>query len=136
MPWEWDGKAEGRKGKGVFCFLLFVTDSQVTGQDSGMIDRDSRNSMAIRDRVNWFLSDSFQLVKLNKRPPSIGRPGECVIFLRKSMATFQMLCTICTLPGHLPCVHETSDFRQRKLVVETFGWLAFKEWFREPDFWR
>ena len=36
------------------------------------------------------------------------------------------MCTICTLPGHLPCVHETSDFRQRKLVVETFGWLAFK----------
>eukprot|EP00095_Tigriopus_kingsejongensis_P000575 maker-scaffold372_size192401-snap-gene-0.45 protein:Tk00575 transcript:maker-scaffold372_size192401-snap-gene-0.45-mRNA-1 annotation:"hypothetical protein SPRG_04597" len=47
----------------------------------------------------------------------------------------QIFCTICTLPGHLPCVHETSDFRQRKLIVETFGWLAFKDWFREPDFW-
>ena len=23
-------------------------------------------------------------------------------------------------------MHETTDFRQRKLVVETFGWLAFK----------
>ena len=57
-------------------------------------------------------------------------------FYRTNTATFQMLCTICTLPGHLPCVHETSDFRQRKLVIETFGWLAFKEWFREPDFWR
>ena len=29
-------------------------------------------------------------------------------------------------------MHQTNDFRQRKLVIETFGWLAFKEWFREP----
>ena len=48
---------------------------------------------------------------------------------------FQVFCNICTLPGHLPCVHQTNDFRQRKLVIETFGWLAFKDWFREPEFW-
>merc|ERR1712083_34117 len=47
----------------------------------------------------------------------------------------EVFCNICTLPGHLPCVHQTNDFRQRKLVIETFGWLAFKEWFREPEFW-
>ena len=48
---------------------------------------------------------------------------------------FQVFCNICALPGHLPCVHQTNDFRQRKLVIETFGWLAFKDWFREPEFW-
>ena len=48
---------------------------------------------------------------------------------------FKVFCNICTLPGHLPCVHQTNDFRQRKLVIETFGWLAFKDWFREPEFW-
>ena len=120
MRWKigkWDmGTWEVRKG--VFVLFLVVVTGQVTA-------------------IDWFLSSFLQrLVKLNKRPPLIGRPGECVTFPRKSVATFQMLCTICTLPGHLPCVHETSDFRQRKLVIETFGWLAFKEWFREPDFWR
>ena len=57
----------------------------------------------------------------------------------KQLADFvlilQIFCNICSLPGHLPCVHQTNDFRQRKLVIETFGWLAFKEWFREPEFW-
>ena len=41
-----------------------------------------------------------------------------------------MLCPICSIPGHLPCVHQATDFRQRKLVIDTFGWLAFKEWFQ------
>ena len=54
---------------------------------------------------------------------------------RQLLKTFQVFCNICALPGHLPCVHQTNDFRQRKLVIETFGWLAFKEWFREPEFW-
>ena len=38
--------------------------------------------------------------------------------------------------AHKKILNRPPDFRQRKLVVETFGWLAFKEWFREPDFWR
>ncbi|CAB4066756.1 unnamed protein product [Lepeophtheirus salmonis] len=47
----------------------------------------------------------------------------------------EVFCNVCSLPGHLPCVHQTNDFRQRKLVIETFGWLSFKEWFREVEFW-
>ena len=39
-------------------------------------------------------------------------------------------CPICSLPGHLPCIHQATDFRQRKLVIDTFGWLPFKEWFQ------
>ena len=39
-------------------------------------------------------------------------------------------CPICNLPGHLPCIHQATDFRQRKLVIDTFGWLPFKEWFQ------
>uniref|UniRef100_A0A0K2UEB2 CCHC-type domain-containing protein n=1 Tax=Lepeophtheirus salmonis TaxID=72036 RepID=A0A0K2UEB2_LEPSM len=47
----------------------------------------------------------------------------------------EVFCNVCSLPGHLPCVHQTNDFRQRKLVIETFGWLSFKEWFKEVEFW-
>jgi len=43
-------------------------------------------------------------------------------------------CPICNIPGHLPCVHQATDFRQRKLVIDTFGWLAFKEWFQDLTF--
>ena len=25
---------------------------------------------------------------------------------------------------------QTGDFRQRKLVIDTFGWLPFKQWFQ------
>ena len=39
-------------------------------------------------------------------------------------------CPVCSLPGHLPCIHQATDFRQRKLVIDTFGWLPFKEWFQ------
>jgi len=45
-----------------------------------------------------------------------------------------VLCPICSIPGHLPCVHQATDFRQRKLVIDTFGWLAFKEWFQDMTF--
>ena len=43
-------------------------------------------------------------------------------------------CPVCSLPGHLPCIHQASDFRQRKLVIDTFGWLPFKDWF-QVCFW-
>lgn len=45
-----------------------------------------------------------------------------------------VLCPICSIPGHLPCVHQATDFRQRKLVIDTFGWLAFREWFQDMTF--
>ena len=41
-----------------------------------------------------------------------------------------VLCPVCNVPGHLPCVHQATDFRQRKLVIDTFGWLSFKDWFQ------
>lgn len=43
-------------------------------------------------------------------------------------------CPVCNLPGHLPCIHQATDFRQRKLVIDTFGWLPFKEWFQDLTF--
>jgi len=45
-----------------------------------------------------------------------------------------VLCTICSIPGHLPCIHQATDFRQRKLVIDTFGWLPFKDWFQDLTF--
>jgi len=45
-----------------------------------------------------------------------------------------VLCTVCSVPGHLPCVHQARDFRQRKLVIDTFGWLSFKDWFEDLTF--
>ena len=41
-----------------------------------------------------------------------------------------VLCAVCSGPGHLPAVHDTTDYRQRKLVIDTFGWLSFKDWFQ------
>ena len=63
------------------------------------------------------------------------RQNSSTTFKHVFLCEFQVFCNICALPGHLPCVHQTNDFRQRKLVIETFGWLAFKDWFREPEFW-
>jgi len=45
-----------------------------------------------------------------------------------------VLCPVCSVPGHLPCVHQATDFRQRKLVIDTFGWLSFKDWFQDLTF--
>jgi len=45
-----------------------------------------------------------------------------------------VLCTVCSIPGHLPCIHQATDFRQRKLVIDTFGWLPFKDWFQDLTF--
>jgi len=46
----------------------------------------------------------------------------------------RVLCPVCNVPGHLPDVHLTTDFRQRKLVIDTFGWLLFKNWFLDVEF--
>lgn len=43
----------------------------------------------------------------------------------------QVLCSMCSVPGHATIVHTTGDFATRKLVVDTFGWLSFKHWFLE-----
>jgi len=45
-----------------------------------------------------------------------------------------VLCPICSVPGHLPAIHQATDYRQRKLVIDTFGWLSFKEWFQDLNF--
>jgi len=45
-----------------------------------------------------------------------------------------VLCPICSVPGHLPAIHQATDFRQRKLVIDTFGWLSFKDWFQDLAF--
>jgi len=45
-----------------------------------------------------------------------------------------VLCSTCSLPGHHTIVHTAQDFQQRKLVVDTFGWLSFKHWFLEAEF--
>jgi len=45
-----------------------------------------------------------------------------------------VLCPVCNIPGHLPCIHQATDFRQRKLVIDTFGWLGFKDWFQDLTF--
>ena len=61
-------------------------------------------------------------------------PAPCTVshtsVLQCWVSPTQMLCSICSVPGHLPCIHHTGDFRQRKLVIDTFGWLPFKDWFQ------
>lgn len=48
--------------------------------------------------------------------------------------TAGVLCPVCSVPGHLPAIHQTTDYRQRKLVIDTFGWLSFKDWFQDLNF--
>jgi len=43
-------------------------------------------------------------------------------------------CTICSTMGHHPAVHEVTDYKQRRMVVDTLGWQAFREWFYELSF--
>ena len=50
-------------------------------------------------------------------------------WLDQCRVTTDTLCTVCYIPGHLPSIHQANNFRQRKLVIDTFGWLAFKDWF-------
>ena len=38
-------------------------------------------------------------------------------------------CGQCGSPGHLETVHLTNNFRHRKILIQTFGWLPFKHWF-------
>ena len=50
-------------------------------------------------------------------------------WLDHCLVTTDTLCTVCYIPGHLPSIHQANNYRQRKLVIDTFGWLAFKDWF-------
>ena len=52
------------------------------------------------------------------------------------VASSPELCSVCSVPGHLSVVHTTTDFNQRKLVIDTFGWLSFKDWFQDVQFRR
>ena len=47
---------------------------------------------------------------------------------------FQAQCPICGEFGHLPIVHEATDFRQRRAIVDTLGWQPFQSWFYENEF--
>ena len=53
------------------------------------------------------------------------------MFLHHRILLPQVLCSMCSVPGHATVVHTTGDFAVRKLVVDTFGWLSFKHWFLE-----
>ena len=63
------------------------------------------------------------------RKAAITLPDKC---LHHCLVT-QVLCSMCSVPGHATIVHTTGDFATRKLVVDTFGWLSFKHWFLEVN---
>lgn len=50
------------------------------------------------------------------------------------MAFFQAQCETCLEYGHVKCVHEAFDFRQRRAIVDTLGWQPFQSWFYENSF--
>jgi len=43
-------------------------------------------------------------------------------------------CEVCKEFGHISIVHEASDFRQRRAIVDTLGWQPFQSWFYENEF--
>ncbi len=44
------------------------------------------------------------------------------------------VCPACSTDGHAAAVHETDDFKQRRIIVDTVGWEPFREWFYEANF--
>ena len=52
----------------------------------------------------------------------------------KDIFNFQAQCEVCKEFGHISIVHEASDFRQRRAIVDTLGWQPFQSWFYENEF--
>ena len=43
-------------------------------------------------------------------------------------------CLNCSQLGHSSAVHDASDYKQRRAIVDTLGWEPFKEWFYDNEF--
>ena len=43
-------------------------------------------------------------------------------------------CITCSQLGHSSSVHDATDYKQRRAIVDTLGWEQFKEWFYDSDF--
>ena len=43
-------------------------------------------------------------------------------------------CQICLQLGHSSAVHEATDFKQKRAIVDVLGWEPFKEWFYGNEF--
>ena len=46
----------------------------------------------------------------------------------------QAQCETCLEYGHVSSVHDVTDFRQRRAIVDTVGWQPFQPWFYENSF--
>ncbi len=45
-----------------------------------------------------------------------------------------VICSTCNTVGHLPVIHGATDWKQRRMIVDTHGWEPFREWFYELSF--
>lgn len=51
-----------------------------------------------------------------------------------SCPNVDVICSSCNNVGHLPSLHEASNYKQRRMIVDTLGWEPFREWFYELSF--
>jgi hypothetical protein len=50
------------------------------------------------------------------------------------LPVFQEHCDVCQESGHSKVVHEATNFKQRRAIVDTIGWEYFQSWFYEATF--
>jgi hypothetical protein len=51
-----------------------------------------------------------------------------------SCPNVDVICSSCNNVGHLPSLHDASNYKQRRMIVDTLGWEPFREWFYELSF--
>ena len=56
------------------------------------------------------------------------------VFHSENVSILQAQCETCQAYGHHKVVHDTTDFRQRRAIVDTLSWENFQEWFYESSF--
>ena len=54
----------------------------------------------------------------------------CLLHLALELKLLWHLTKLILLFSNSISLFQATDFRQRKLVIDTFGWLPFKEWFQ------
>ena len=52
--------------------------------------------------------------------------------LENSNSNFHAQCETCQ--SHHKILHDTTDFRQRRTIVDSLGWEPFQNWFYESSF--
>ena len=56
-----------------------------------------------------------------------------IIFWTNLTSEDRLECQICLQLGHSSAIHEATDFKQKRAIVDLLGWESFKEWFYDNE---